>query len=400
LVLDELVNKRTSRTFSLRRAIRLASEVAGTLGFGYTTSQMRRDVRWLSVSEKQLVIVARALYRSPRLLILDEPTSSLSSAETDRLFEVLSQLSGSGVAVLYISHRLGEVEELAQRIGVLRNGRITATFVPPYEESEIVSAMLGTGLAEAGHASRPGAEDVLVLSEVQVLAGHSGIDLTVRSGQVTAIVGLMGSGKTELAETVFGARPLATGAMSLDGREYRPRHPQGAVRRGVYLVPEDRGAQALFPTWSVQSNFSLPFLQSLSPIIGLVRTKKERQQAARLIEMLNVVCTGPQAAIESLSGGNQQKVVVGRWLGGEPRLIVLDNPFVGIDVGARRDIALRLRESAEHAAVLVLTADPEEASEVADRVLVLAGGELVLDAPVAEISYKQIVAAMTRMVVS
>jgi simple sugar transport system ATP-binding protein len=138
----------------------------------------------------------------------------------------------------------------------------------------------------------------------------------------------------------------------------------------------------------------------LSPIIGLVRTKKERQQAARLIEMLNVVCTGPQAAIESLSGGNQQKVVVGRWLGGEPRLIVLDNPFVGIDVGARRDIALRLRESAEHAAVLVLTADPEEASEVADRVLVLAGGELVLDAPVAEISYKQIVAAMTRMVVS
>jgi simple sugar transport system ATP-binding protein len=259
--------------------------------------------------------------------------------------------------------------------------------------------MLGARLAEVSHESRLGGDDVLVLSGVEILPGRSGIDVTLKSGQVTAIVGLMGSGKSELAQTIFGARPLAAGSMSLDGHDYHPRHPHNAVQNGVYLVPEDRGAQALFPTWSIQRNVSIPFLQSLSPVIGLVRTHEEKRRAARLIERLEVVCPGPDAPIESLSGGNQQKVVVGRWLGGKPRVLVLDNPFVGIDVGARHDIVLRLRESAENAAVLVLTADPEEATEVADRVLVLVDGQLVLDVPAADITYQQIVTATTKAAV-
>jgi simple sugar transport system ATP-binding protein len=395
LTLDLLASGDEGFLFSQRRGRREAVKIAERLGLRLTQAELRDDVRRLSVSRRQLLVLARALSRSPRVLILDEPTSALSAAEAERLFEVVRKLVAERVAVLYVSHRLGEVDALADRVAVLRDGRLRAVFQRPFERRAVVEAMLGEAVAELEHREQSGEREVLRLEAVQLTPRWPPIDLTFRSGQVTGVIGLIGAGKTELAEGLFGLRRPAAGRLLLEGRPYRPHHPSDAVSAGCYLVPEDRSVQALVPGWSVRANLSLPFLGAVDRF-GLVRVREERRRAQRLIGLLRVVCTGPEAEIGSLSGGNQQKVAVGRWLGGEPRVLVLDEPFRGVDIGARRDISAKLRELAARTAVIVLTADPDELFEVADRVLVLAAGTVALDEPISRVSRAAMVSAMTK----
>ncbi|WP_405559554.1 sugar ABC transporter ATP-binding protein [Streptomyces canus] len=383
LVFEELAQKRGNPFLNGRRVLARAREIQAGLDLGWSDSVLRREVSELGISDRQLLILARALATRPRLLILDEPTSALSAAEAQRLFVLVEKMRDDGIAVLYVSHRLGEIDALADRLVVLRDGRLTEDQTKPFDWDSALRAMLAQ--AQEVTTARPVREgasgDVaLSLRGVRLLAGRAPLDLDLRAGEVTGVVGLLGAGKTELARGLFGAEPFASGSAELDGKPYEPKRPSDAIRAGIHLVPEDRHADALVPGWSLAQNISLPFLKSLSPA-GLVQRSKEDALGRETIEALGVVARDEHSTVEELSGGNQQKVVVGRWLARTPRVLILDEPFRGVDIGARRDIGRRARVlAAEGAAVLVLSADVDEVLEIADRVVVLAAGEIHLDA--------------------
>ncbi|WP_326670066.1 sugar ABC transporter ATP-binding protein [Streptomyces canus] len=383
LVFEELAQKRGNPFLNGRRVLARAREIQAGLDLGWSDSVLRREVSELGISDRQLLILARALATRPRLLILDEPTSALSAAEAQRLFALVERMRDDGIAVLYVSHRLGEIDALADRLVVLRDGRLTEDQTKPFDWDSALRAMLAQ--AQEVTTARPVREgafgDVaLSLRGVRLLAGRAPLDLDLRAGEVTGVVGLLGAGKTELARGLFGAEPFATGSAELDGEPYEPKRPADAIRAGIHLVPEDRHADALVPGWSLAQNISLPFLKSLSRA-GLVQRSREDALGRDTIEALGVVARDEHSTVEELSGGNQQKVVVGRWLARTPRVLILDEPFRGVDIGARRDIGRRARAlAAEGAAVLVLSADVDEVLEIADRVVVLAAGEIHLDA--------------------
>ncbi|WP_329370067.1 sugar ABC transporter ATP-binding protein [Streptomyces sp. NBC_01483] len=383
LVFEELAQTRGNPFLNGRRLLARAREIQAALDLGWSDAVLKRDVTELGISDRQLLILARALATRPRLLVLDEPTSALSAAEAERLFALVERMRSEGIAVLYVSHRLGEIDALADRLVVLRDGRLTEDQVKPFDWDSALRAMLAQAqeatTARPQHTGEHG-EVVLSLRGVPLLAGHPPQDLDLRTGEVTGVVGLLGAGKTELARGLFGAEPFTAGAVELDGKPYEPRRPADAIHSGVHLVPEDRHADALIPGWSVAQNISLPFLRSLSTV-GLVSRSKEDALGRATIEQLGVVTRDEHSSVEELSGGNQQKVVVGRWLAENPRVLILDEPFRGVDIGARRDIGRRARAlAAEGAAVLVLSADVDEILEIADRVVVLAAGEIRLDA--------------------
>ncbi|MEU0413741.1 sugar ABC transporter ATP-binding protein [Streptomyces griseorubiginosus] len=383
LVFEELAQARGNPFLNGRRLLARAREIQAGLELGWSDSVLRRDVSELGISDRQLLILARALATRPRLLILDEPTSALSAAEAERLFTLVERMRDDGIAVLYVSHRLGEIDALADRLVVLRDGRLTEDQVRPFDWDAALRAMLAQAQeATTARPVREGAEGDVVLSlrGVRLFEGRAPLDLDLRTGEVTGVVGLLGAGKTELARGLFGAEPFATGSTELDGTPYAPKRPSDAIRAGIHLVPEDRHADALVPGWSLAQNISLPFLKSLSRA-GLVQRAKEDTLGRDTIEALGVVARDEHSTVEELSGGNQQKVVVGRWLAETPRVLILDEPFRGVDIGARRDIGRRARAlAAEGAAVLVLSADVDEVLEIADRVVVLAAGEIHLDA--------------------
>ncbi|WP_405546216.1 sugar ABC transporter ATP-binding protein [Streptomyces phaeochromogenes] len=386
LVFEELAQARGNPFLNGRRLLARAREIQSALDLGWSDSVLRRDVTELGISDRQLLILARALATRPRLLVLDEPTSALSAAEAKRLFALVERMRDDGIAVLYVSHRLGEIDALADRLVVLRDGLLTEDQTRPFDWDSALRAMLAqTQEATAARPQRAGDQGEIALSlrGVPLFDGHPPQDLDIRAGEVTGVVGLLGAGKTELARGLFGAEPFPAGALELDGRPYEPRRPADAIRSGVHLVPEDRHADALVPGWSLAQNISLPFLRSLAPLsaAGLVNRSKEDALGRATIERLGVVARDEHSTVEELSGGNQQKVVVGRWLAERPRVLILDEPFRGVDIGARRDIGRRARAlAAEGAAVLVLSADVDEVLEVADRVLVLTAGEIRLDA--------------------
>ncbi|OXY96203.1 sugar ABC transporter ATP-binding protein [Streptomyces diastatochromogenes] len=383
LVFEELAQQRGNPFLNGRRVLARAREIQAALGLDWSDAVLKRDVTELGISDRQLLVLARALATRPRLLILDEPTSALSAAEAERLFALVERMRDDGIAVLYVSHRLGEIEALADRLVVLRDGRLTEDQARPFDWDAALRAMLAQ--AEEARTARPvregeQGEAVLSLRGVRLFDDRTPLDLDLRAGEVTGVVGLLGAGKTELARGLFGAEPFRTGTLALDGRPYAPRRPADAIRAGIHLVPEDRHTDALVPGWSVARNISLPFLKSVSRA-GLVSHSREDALGRATIDALGVVTRDEHSAVEDLSGGNQQKVVVGRWLAETPRVLVLDEPFRGVDIGARRDIGRRARAlAAEGAAVLVLSADVDEVLEVADRVVVLAAGEVRLDA--------------------
>ncbi|MFD9317475.1 sugar ABC transporter ATP-binding protein [Streptomyces sp. NPDC060053] len=388
LVFEELAQKRGNPFLSGRSTLARAREIQAGLGLDWSDPVLKQDVGELGISDRQLLILARALATRPRLLILDEPTSALSAAEAQRLFALVERMREDGIAVLYVSHRLGEIDALADRLVVLRDGLLTEDQTKPFDWDAALRAMLRhrpARQAQEATSARPvreGAEGAVALSlrGVRLFEGRTPLDLDLRSGEVTGVVGLLGAGKTELARGLFGAEPFATGFVELDGTAYAPRRPSDAIRAGVHLVPEDRHADALVPGWSVARNISLPFLKSFSRA-GLMNGPKEDALGRETIDALGVVTRDEHSTVEELSGGNQQKVVVGRWLAHTPRVLILDEPFRGVDIGARRDIGRRARAlAAEGAAVLVLSADVDEVLEVADRVVVLAAGEVHLDA--------------------
>ncbi|MBB2975808.1 simple sugar transport system ATP-binding protein [Microbacterium endophyticum] len=380
-----------------RETEKAARSALARLSLDWSDEVLRADAARLGTSDAQLLILARALRQSPSVLILDEPTSALTAAEADRLFDVLRTLREEGLAILFVSHRFGEIERLADRIVVLRDGSLALDAPRPFDWQAALAAMLGVPAELQQHIENPLPQGIAVLhiDGAQLVAGASPISLTVHAGQVTGILGLLGAGKSELAETIAGVRPANGASMTLDAEHFAPKTPGHAIAKGVVLVPEDRQRDGIQPGWSIARTVGLPVLESVANRLGVVRTSRERELGSEVIDGFGVIATSVDTSLDDLSGGNQQKVIVGRWLRTSPRLAVLDEPFRGVDIGARRTIGEAARRQAETGAgVVVLSSDVDEILDVADRIIVLVAGRIALDTPAGVLSRADIVNAL------
>lgn len=383
---------------SLQSLLPQAREIADGLDLGWTDKFLKRDVFELGIADQQLLTLARILAEEPKLLVLDEPTSALSAVEVEALMKVINQMREGGVGVLYVSHRLAELDQIADELVVLRDGVIRGEQSRPFDWNEALNQMLGqqVSLELSEKKELRGDRVLLSISQLKIFKRTESFDLEIRGGEVTGVIGLLGSGKTEIAESIFGATKLRP-KMTLNSNVYAPRHPSDAISNGIYLVPEDRSASSMLPGWSIAKTVSLPFLKEVTN--GLtIQNDLENSRSEQVIGDLGVVSQGVNQEVDSLSGGNQQKVIVGRWLKGEPKLLMLDEPFRGVDIGARRVISERTRKLAQSGAgVLVLTSEVDELLEVADRVIVLVDGVPKLDTYLSETSREQIVETMSEV---
>lgn len=372
LVLDQIVSGALGVLPSARRIRRAAALVAGdSLDFDLAT-----PVERLSTSQKQQLLIARALHAGARVVILDEPTAALSVTGQRDLHARVRALAAAGTAIIFITHHLGEVAAICDRVVAIREGVVAAEFASPIDTKAVVTSMLGALAATPARTATDASGDpVLSLRGVRCQPGSDELDLDVRPGEVLGITGLLGSGKTELLRQIVGADRLISGTMTLEGVSHAPADRRASVLSGVGFVPEDRRADAELTEWNVTENLTLPDLRRYRRR-GLLDPRAERAAAASVIDSLRIVASGPRAALRSLSGGNRQKVMVGRWIAAGSSLLVLDEPFRGVDLGARADLAGLLRSHTVRAAI-VASSDPEEILEVADRILVLSDGRAV-----------------------
>jgi ribose transport system ATP-binding protein len=336
----------------------------------------------LKVGQRQLVEIARALTLKTRILIMDEPTSSLTQSETDRLFEVIARLRGEGVSLVYISHRLAEVKRVADRVLVLRDGKNAGELAgTEITHDNLVRLMVGRDLKQFFQkhpvSLPPDTKPLLAVRELCYQGGPTTpISFELYPGEITGMAGLVGAGRTELAEALFGIRPVTRGEVLLDGKPLHIRHPGDAIDAGLVLAPEDRRDHGLILHDSIRHNIGLPSLDRLS-FLWMVKRGEEAELAREMSEKLSVKTPGIEQTVGLLSGGNQQKVVLSKWLARRPRVLLLDEPTRGIDVGARSEIyALMDRLGREGMAILMISSDLEEVLNMSDRVLVLHQGRL------------------------
>ncbi|WEX74619.1 sugar ABC transporter ATP-binding protein [Sinorhizobium numidicum] len=342
-------------------------------------------VSQLRVGEQQLVEIAKALSLQARILIMDEPTSALSPGECQRLFKIMRQLAGDGVGIVYISHRIDEVMHLSDRITVFRDGKHVWTRpIADLDEDAVIAAMVGRNLLDVERPGRsPGGEAVLSVKDLSLstAARHGwrdvlkGVSFDVRAGEILGIGGLLGAGRTEILETIFGSSEGRRGGeIRLNGVPVDIRSPLDARRLGIALVTEDRKTKGLHLHDSITDNVALPLVNRIARF-GLRSFDAESSLARKAVEMLGVRCGGTDQQTGTLSGGNQQKVVIGKWLATGPRVLLLDEPTRGIDVGAKREIYdLIFKLAGEGLAIVVVSSELPELLHLADRILVMAEG--------------------------
>ncbi|MBV9544393.1 MAG: sugar ABC transporter ATP-binding protein [Chloroflexi bacterium] len=344
----------------------------------------RRAVATLSPAQRQMVEIAKALSRSVRLLILDEPTAALTLRESDHLFAVLRDVARSGVSILYVSHRLREVFELASHVTVLKDGRVTGVRrTSEIDVDGLIRLMVGRELSFAPDPRRAAAGAPIVL-EVTGLHAPPVVDasLQVRAGEIVCLAGLVGAGRTELCEAIFGARPIVDGHVRLNDKPLAIHGPADAVRAGIGMVPEDRKEAGLFLDMSLEENIASSNL-SLFSHFGLLSSRAMRSTAIEFVRSLRIVTPSIRRRVRSLSGGNQQKTLLARWLARRPRLLIVDEPTRGVDVGAKAEIYRILRDlAAGGTALLVVSSELPEVLALAHRIVVMAEGRLtgVIDA--------------------
>lgn len=331
----------------------------------------------LSAAHRQLLQVARALAFDCRILVLDEPTTSLTDAEADHLFAVLGTLKARGTTLLYVSHRLPEVFRLCDRITVLRDGAYVDTFNRTEVTTErIVSAMVGRDLPpRADHAAAAQGTPVLDVRGLQRRPYFHDIGLTVRSGDIVGLFGLVGSGRSELLETIFGLYPADRGTVVVSGRSVRIRSARDAARAGLALVPEERQRQGLFFNLAIRHNLVLPGRTAAGAVA--IRPRAERREAESLLRAWRIKAPSIDALPDALSGGNQQKVVLAKWLATSPNVLLLDEPTKGVDVGAKFEIHEIIRQQAARGlGCLVVSSDLPEVLALCNRILVMREGHL------------------------
>jgi ribose transport system ATP-binding protein len=375
-----------------RRAIeRGTREVLQRVGLDVSP---RTLVQRLSIGRRQLVEIAKALAINTRILIMDEPTSSLTQHETEALFRVIRDLKSRGVGVIYISHRLAEVEELADRVVVLRDGRNAGELNrAEINHDRMVSLMVGRGveLFAGLHQRRPGGAMLEVKNLVVPANPHAALSFAVGAGEVVGIAGLVGSGRSEILQALFGIYPPRSGTVRVNGREVALRSPLEAIRAGLALVPEDRKEQGLILEMTVRQNIGLAALWSNRLTGGFLNRRAERHDAGLMIERLHIRPPNPRQTVQNLSGGNQQKTVLAKWLLLRPRVLLLDEPTRGVDIGAKDEIYHLIEQTAATGtAVLFVSSEMPEVLGLADRILVMHEGRLTGELSRAEASEQAI----------
>ncbi|CAL79305.1 Putative Sugar (D-ribose) ABC transporter (ATP-binding protein) [Bradyrhizobium sp. ORS 278] len=333
----------------------------------------------LSLAQRQLVEIIKALSLDARCVIMDEPTSSLTLSETERLMQVIAGLKADGVSVIFITHRLNEVMQCADRAIVLRDGRMVGALArDQLNPAAMIRLMIGRDLRSiyVPPAAPPGGAVLDVVDAVTSTYPGQSVSLQLRRGEILGLAGLVGSGRTELARAIFGVDPLLAGGVHLEGTPIRIATPRTAIDRGIYLVPEDRKGCGLLLDLAIAENISLPDLASHSRF-GLVDTASETENADRQRERLNIRTTDVRTTVGTLSGGNQQKVVLAKWLSMRPKVLIFDEPTRGIDVGAKQEIYDMLRRLADSGvAILMISSDMEEVIGVSDRIAVMHEGRI------------------------
>jgi ribose transport system ATP-binding protein len=333
----------------------------------------------LSLAQQQMVEIAKALSLNARLIIMDEPTSSLTLSETTRLLELVRELGGQGVSIIYISHRLTEVDQCADRVIVLRDGKNAGELA--HDEAthdRLVSLMVGREIKSyyVQSAAQKTAGYFKVRNAGSRLYPHKLVSFDVARGEILGFAGLVGAGRSEIAKAIVGLDPPPAEEIFLAGEKIPVVKPRDAIEHGICLVPENRRTEGLIVEMSVRENVTLPSLRRLSHL-GLVQGKREREVTAQQVEVLKVKTPGPETQVMNLSGGNQQKIVLGKWLARQPRVMILDEPTRGIDVGAKAEIYRLMRELAGQGTVIVMiSSDMEEILNVSDRVAVMHEGEI------------------------
>lgn len=354
----------------------------------------------LPIGKKQLVEIARALSCDARVLIFDEPTSSLSTKETLRLYEVIAQLQSEGVSMIYISHRLGEVKKLADRVLVLRDGTYAGTLEKDHINHEsMVKLMVGRDVSQFYQRSpHQTQETVLELKDVASFAFPTKpVSLTLKKGEIVGVSGLVGAGRTELIESIFGIQPILSGQIVIEKNEVEIPNPRVAIDHGMALVPEDRKLHGLTLDMSVNDNGSLPYLDQQSQN-GFIQFAEEKKVIENLISDLKVKTAGKDQIIKYLSGGNQQKVAIGKWLATNPKILLLDEPTRGIDIGAKQEVYKLMHELAgQGIAILFVSSEMEEIIGLADRILVMHEGHITGSLNREEFSEEKIMMLATGM---
>ncbi len=367
---------------------RHARQILGRLG--HAEIPPNRMVRSLPAAAKQVVSMARALSHEARLIIMDEPSAVLAHDEVGNLFRIIRELTAQGIAVIYISHRLEEIREIGDRVTVLKDGRTTAANLSARDTPtrDLVSRMTGRTIEYVfpdRPAEAPPGEELLRVDGLTRAGEFADVSLSVRAGEIVGIAGLVGSGRSELLETIYGARRAEAGTVMMAGRRLRPGSVGAAVRAGLGMAPEERKSQALLLGEPIYRNVTLATFGRYARA-GFTDTGKERVAADRIAESLDLRPRDVRRPVRTLSGGNQQKVVVGRWLLGDTKLLLLDEPTRGVDVGARAELYQVVRAlAARGVGVLLVSSEVPEVLGLADRVLVMREGRVVREAPAAEL---------------
>ena len=339
---------------------------------------VRQPVSTLTVAQQQIVEIAKALAVDARLMIMDEPSAVIGGDELKQLFAVIESLRARGVGIVYISHRLEEVFRVADRVTVLKDGRVVGTKrIEETARGELVRMMIGRTLEEEfPPSSADRGETVLTVKDLAVDGVLQDVSFDLRSGEILGVAGLVGSGRTTLGLALCGVRRVRRGEIVIAGRRGRPRSPLAAIRRGIVYVPEDRKAQGVLLEQSVRFNVSLPVIGALSRL-GLVRRRAEDRFAERIVRELDIRPPDPERMVQFLSGGNQQKVVLGKWLSSKPRVVVMDEPTRGVDVGGKVEIYARMRElTGRGVGILMISSELPEILAMSDRILVLHEGRV------------------------
>ena len=386
------------------RMNRQAEEILADVGLSIGP---RRLVSELSVAEQQLVEIARALSVESRLIIMDEPTSALSESEVGRLFDIIARLKQRGIAIIFVTHRLEEVMQICDSATVLRDGRLVGRAdVRDLTIDGIITMMVGREVERRfRHRGQHVMGDEAMRVEALCVEGDAldphathlvDISLSVRQGEIVGLAGLVGAGRTETARAIFGADPIRSGTIWVKGERQKISSPIDAIRAGIGLVPEDRKQQALFLSLAVRANLTMAAHDMLTNSLGFISNQDEARMVSRYGDRLNVKMASPEQSINNLSGGNQQKVVLARWLALEPAVLIVDEPTRGIDVAAKSDVHQLLFELADSGiAILVISSELLEIMTIADRIVTMREGRITGEVDAADATEEKLMSLMT-----
>ena len=339
----------------------------------------RELVKNLSVGYQQMIEIAKAIQQNAKVLIMDEPSAPLTNNEVENMFKVVELLREQGVSIIYISHRLEEIFRLSDRIEVIRDGEYVTTLITPQATvDELIKLMVGREMTQKYPTRKPCIDYNNVLLELKDVCGNGdeNMSLKIHAGEVLGLGGLVGAGRTELAEVIFGSKPKESGQIILKGKEITPKSPREAIDLGIALVPEDRKRHGALLTNSIKNNINMPIYERISRA-SVINSSVEKSNAEKYRKDIQIKCPSINMLVKNLSGGNQQKVILGKWLAADSQLIIFDEPTRGIDVGAKYEIYKLINDLVESGrSVLMISSEMEELIGMSDRIIVLAEGKM------------------------